>query len=152
MATTPSTNETSKLTRKGTQRPLGSGSSSTWPASPAAVDAARSGAKLARQMSLRHVRPTETDREDRRRRRNRESARRARDRERSERDIMERAYDANEVRIKHLEIMVDELSSELRRRNTISSVRDSPAQGSGKAKEEAFEVPEDRPNWFGAAF
>lgn len=116
--------------------------------------------KVTRQQSLHTFRPSENERDDRRRRRNRESARRARERDRSERETMERAYDANEVRIKHLEVMVDELSSELRRHNTISNFGGRGRAGGGGADGEGdrddasddFDVAEDRPKWFGAAF
>lgn len=66
---------------------------------------------------------------------------------------MEKAYDANEVRIKHLEDVVDSLSGELRRHNTISTVT-SPktSSGRGKGKGSKYDSPEDRPSWFGAAF
>lgn len=118
----------------------------------------RDNGKVTRQQSLRTFRASESERDDRRRRRNRESARRARDRDRSERETMERAYDANEVRIKHLEVMVDELSSELRRHNTISNFG-GRARAGGAARERGdddgsddFDVGEDRPKWFGAAF
>lgn len=88
---------------------------------------------------------TENERKERKRRQNTESARRARERKRNEMERLEKAYDANELRIKELELMADELSRELRRHNTISSTPRSRQGG-------AFDNSEDRPKWFGAAF
>lgn len=125
------------------------------------------GPKLSRQASLRtDKQQADFEKEEKRRRRNRESARRARERERSERQLLERAYDANELRIKHLEMMVDELSSELRRHNTISHFRDSSSshstsnsksksdkrKTSSKADPLNSAAASDRPSWFGAPF
>lgn len=131
--------------------------------------------KLTRQSSLRHDNlaqqqsDKEKEKEDRRRKRNRESARRARERERSERELMEHAYDANEVRIKQLEDIVDELSSELRRHNTISTSRphsgsrsiyshgnnnisNVTANGTPHGGDGNLNMQDERPSWFGAAF
>lgn len=87
----------------------------------------------------------DSERKERKRRQNTESARRARERKRNEMERLERAYDANAVRIKELELMADELSRELRRHNTISSVPKNRHNND-------FKNGEDRPKWFGAAF
>lgn len=87
-----------------------------------------------------------SERKERKRKQNTDSARRMRELRRKEADQLERAYDANEVRIKELELVADELSRELRRHSTISSAPRSSRIGS------AFEVPEERPGWFGAPF
>lgn len=110
--------------------------------------------RLSRQTSHKVEPQPELDKEDRRRRRNRESARRARERERSERELREKAYDANEIRIKHLEKIVDELSSELRRHNTISGVQAPSGRSSSRRQESDSKAsgPSDRPSWFGAPF
>lgn len=89
---------------------------------------------------------TERERKDRKRRQNTESARRMRELRRKEVEQLERAYDANELRIKELELVAEELSRELRRHNTLS---DTPMSGRSGS---TFDVPEDRPGWFGAPF
>lgn len=138
-------------------------------------NSAHDSSKLTRQSSLRYDNlaqqqtDKEKEKEDRRRKRNRESARRARERERSERELMEHAYDANEVRIKQLEDIVDELSSELRRHNTISTSRphsgsrsiythgnnnitNVTSNGASHSGDGNMNVQDERPSWFGAAF
>lgn len=100
--------------------------------------------KLTRKSSSRST-IADSERKERKRRQNTESARRARERKRNEMERLERAYDANEVRIKELELMADELSRELRRHNTISSVPRNRHNND-------FKNGEDRPKWFGAAF
>lgn len=87
----------------------------------------------------------ERERQDRKRKQNTESARRMREQRRKEAEQLEKAYDANEVRIRELELVAEELSRELRRHNTISDTRRSSQSG-------PFEIPEDRPGWFGAPF
>lgn len=116
--------------------------------------------KLAAKASMRPRRPTESstgsasstreasgnERRERKRKQNTESARRMRELRRKETAQLEQAFDANEVRINELEVVADELSRELRRHNTISSVGRTSRGGP------AFEVPEERPGWFGAPF
>lgn len=100
------------------------------------------------------VRATEVDREDRRRRRNRECARRARERERSERQIMEQAYNANEVRIRELEAIVHELSGEVAQQDDVSNMKELAPKTERLVKEEppTSKLSEDRPKWFGTPF
>lgn len=102
------------------------------------------GEKVAKKSSSKSS-VVETERKERKRRQNTESARRARERKRNEMERLERAYDANEVRIKELELMADELSRELKRHNTISGVPKNRHNND-------FKNGEDRPKWFGDAF
>lgn len=109
--------------------------------------------KLRRTESHREEEISAEEKEERRKRRNRENARRTRERRKSERKVWQNVYDANEMRIKELEKMVDELSGELKRHNTISDARPSSSGRDRRRQDnDAFEVEEDRPNWFGAAF
>lgn len=117
----------SKLTRKSTMRPKASTTESS------------SSSRPTRESS-------EKERRERKRRQNTESARRMRELRRKETEELEQAYDANELRINELELVADELSRELRRHNTISTTGRSGRGGP------AFEVPEERPGWFGAPF
>lgn len=108
-------------------------------------------AKLSRKSSMhthgnnnnRNKQLSEMEKKERKRRQNTESARRTRERKRAEMERLEKVYDANELRIKELEIMADELSRELRRHNTISDPRKDSY---------AFDNKEERPKWFGAPF
>lgn len=159
-------NDSGKLFRTSTfhHRPShGSSSLSRRPSTYQPPSDSASSSRLSRKSSLRHVRHedqgrvdnekpsssvngghfSESERKERKRRQNTESARRTRERKRVEMEKMEKVYDANELRIKELELMADELSRELRRHNTISDPR---RDGS------SVQNREDRPKWFGAPF
>lgn len=94
--------------------------------------------------SPRAPRLSDKERKERKRRQNTESARRTRERRRAEKERLEMVYDAREVRIKELEIAVDQLSRELRQSNTTSELSKKGKNGSGDN--------EERPKWFGAPF
>lgn len=113
--------------------------------------------QIAEQMSISspssHITPlqssktqklTDKERRERKRRQNTESARRTREKRRVEMERLEMAYDANEMRIKELELMADQLSRELRRHNTISGVSRS---GNSQTNDK-----DERPKWFGMPF
>lgn len=99
---------------------------------------------LSRQTSYRVGPTTEQEKRDRRRKQNSENSRRSRLRKRLEQEKMEEAYGANEERIRYLEQVADELSSELKRFDTASREKDRITR--------AMFSGEDRPSWFGASF
>lgn len=150
----------SKLTRMATYHhaPTSGPSTKSTGRKPAVRTPKASSSKHDASAARRPARPeppsgtdAERERRDRKRRQNTESARRMRELRRKEVEQLEKAYDANEVRITELELVAEELSRELRRHNTIS---DTPRSGSSRSGSgtAAFEVPEDRPGWFGAPF
>lgn len=145
---------TSRGTTQGGRTTMTTTTSTTTSSSSHAAAQTDAGSKVTRKASSWQTRASEAEREDRRRRRNRECARRARERERSEREIMEKAYDANEVRIRQLEMMVHELSGELRKHSTISNGDDGGPDGDERKRDDSrsFDSSEDRPNWFGKPF
>lgn len=92
-----------------------------------------------------HAGPTaDQEKKDRRRKQNSENSRRSRLRKRLEQEKMEEAYGANEERIRYLEQVADELSSELKRFDTASREKERITR--------AMFSGEERPSWFGTSF
>lgn len=85
----------------------------------------------------------DSERKRRKRRQNTESARRVRERKRAEIARIEYLYTINERRIKELEVIAENLSTELARKETSTNFRSMMYD---------FEENEDRPRWFGAPF
>lgn len=99
---------------------------------------------ISRQTSYYSGTASEQEKRDRRRKQNSENSRRSRLRKRLEQEKLEEAYGANEERIRYLEQVADELSSELRRFDTASREKDRMTR--------AMFSGEERPSWFGASF
>lgn len=99
---------------------------------------------------------SDEEREADRRRKNKENSRRMREKQKIEKEKMVKEYEANELRIKQLEIIADELSGELRRMNTAPSGHlHGSSSKAGNRKYDNEDNPgekEARPSWFGTAF
>lgn len=99
---------------------------------------------------------SEKEKEADRRRKNKEKSRRVREKEKAEKQRMVKEYEANEIRIKELEIMADELSGELRRMNTAPTTYSHGSNERAGSRpynnDEHMAKDETRPSWFGSAF
>lgn len=97
--------------------------------------------------TTKHIRHVEENKRDRRRKQNNESSRRSRERKRLELEALQKARVADQLRITHLQGLVQQLSHELRQHDHQAYSRMFPA-----VDRAGSEVEEQRPGWFGAAF